>query len=157
MSLGDDFKLKNKLIKKKVLIIHGPNINLMGVRETSIYGKETIMSINQQITSFAKKFNFDCEIFQTNHEGEIVDAIGQSREAVEAIVLNAGAYSHYSLAIRDAIASIHIPCIEVHCSNIFARESFRSKSIISSVCAGTISGFGKYSYFLALFALKNMI
>ena len=109
------------------------------------------------MNSFAKKFNFDCEIFQTNHEGEIIDAIGQARDAVDAVILNAGAYSHYSIAIRDAIAAIHIPCIEVHCSNIFGRESFRSNSVISSVCAGTISGFGKYSYFLAIFALKNIL
>ena len=86
-----------------------------------------------------------------------MDAIGQARDVVDAIVLNAGAYSHYSFAIRDAIAAIHIPCVEVHCSNIFGRESFRSKSVISSVCAGTISGFGKYSYFLAIFALKNIL
>ena len=150
-------KLKNKLARKKILIIHGPNINLIGARETSIYGKESILSIDQQITAFAKKFNFDCEIFQTNNEGEIVDAIGQAREKVDAIILNAGAYSHYSLAIRDAIAAIHTPCIEVHCSNIYSRESFRNKSIISAVCAGTIAGFGKYSYFLAVFALKNIL
>lgn len=149
--------MKNKLTKKKILIIHGPNINLLGVRETAIYGKEPISVINQNLNSFAKKFNFDCEIFQTNHEGEIIDAIGQARDAVDAVILNAGAYSHYSIAIRDAIAAIHIPCIEVHCSNIFGRESFRSNSVISSVCAGTISGFGKYSYFLAIFALKNIL
>ncbi len=149
--------MKNKLVKKKILIIHGPNINLIGSRETTIYGKETIAEINQQIAAFAKKFNFDCEIFQTNHEGEIVDAIGQSREKFDAIILNAGAYSHYSLAIRDAIAAIHLPCIEVHCSNIYSRESFRNNSVISAVCAGTISGFGKYSYFLALFAIKNLV
>lgn len=144
-------------MKKKILIIHGPNINLIGARETAIYGKEPISSINQQLTVFAKKFNFDCEIFQTNHEGEIVDAIVQAREEVDAIVLNAGAYSHYSIAIRDAIAAVRTPCIEVHCSNIYGRESFRNKSIISPVCAGTIVGFGKYSYFLAVFALKNML
>ena len=149
--------MKNKLAKKKILVIHGPNINLIGVRETAIYGKENISVINQQLAVFAKKFNFDCEIFQTNHEGEIVDAIGQAREKVDAIILNAGAYSHYSLAIRDAIAAIHTPCIEVHCSNIYARESFRNKSLISAVCAGTIVGFGKYSYFLAIFALKNIL
>lgn len=149
--------MKNKLAKKKVLIIHGPNINLIGARETSIYGKESISEINEQLTVFAKKFNFNCEIFQTNHEGEIVDAIGQAREQVDAIILNAGAYTHYSLAIRDAIAAIHTPCIEVHCSNIYGRENFRSNSVISPVCAGTIAGFGKYSYFLAIFALKKII
>ncbi|MDE5852960.1 MAG: type II 3-dehydroquinate dehydratase [Oscillospiraceae bacterium] len=149
--------MKTKIGRKKVLVIHGPNINLLGVRETSIYGKETLSSINEQITAHATQLGVECEIFQTNHEGEIIDAIQQAREEVDGIIINAGAYTHYSIAIRDAIAAIHIPCVEVHCSNIYNREDFRKTSVISPVCAGSIVGFGKYSYFLAILAIKDLI
>ncbi len=149
--------MKTKIGRKKVLVVHGPNINLLGVRETSIYGKETLSSINEQIATHATQLGVECKIFQTNHEGEIIDAIQQAREEVDGIIINAGAYTHYSIAIRDAIAAIHIPCVEVHCSNIYNREDFRKTSVISPVCAGSIVGFGKYSYFLAVLAIKDLI
>ncbi len=149
--------MKNKIVKNRLLIIHGPNINLFGIRDVEIYGKESFSSINRQITAVAIENGFDCRIFQSNHEGEIVDALQQAKDEVDAIIINAGAYSHYSIAIRDAIEAICLPCIEVHCSNIFQRESFRNKSIISQVCAGSIVGFGKDSYFLAIKAVKNLL
>ncbi len=149
--------MKNRIGKKKILIIHGPNVNLLGIRETSIYGKENITSINQQITLSAEQIGLECEVFQSNSEGEIIDAIQQSREEVDGIIINAGAYTHYSIAIRDAISAVHIPCVEVHCSNIYNREDFRSKSVITPVCAGSIVGFGKHSYFLAVAAMKSLV
>lgn len=149
--------MRNKISRKKILVIHGPNVNLLGFRETSIYGKESISSINQQITEKAHMLGVDCVVFQSNSEGSIIDAIQQAREEVDGIIINAGAYTHYSIAIRDAIAAIHIPCIEVHCSNIYNREDFRSKSVITPVCAGSIVGFGKHSYFLAISAIKDLI
>ena len=149
--------MKNRIIRKKILVIHGPNVNLLGFRETSIYGKESISSINQQITEESYQLGIDCVVFQSNSEGSIIDAIQQAREEVDGIIINAGAYTHYSIAIRDAIAAVHIPCVEVHCSNIYNREDFRSKSVITPVCAGSIVGFGKYSYFLAISAIKDLI
>lgn len=142
---------------KRVIVIHGPNINLLGVRETSIYGKESFSSVNEQIAHLAGKLNLQCEIYQSNHEGDIIDTIQQAANEFDGIVLNAGAYTHYSYAIRDAIASVKVPCIEVHCSNIYNREDFRQTSVIAPVCAGQISGFGKFSYFLGLHAIKEII
>lgn len=144
-------------MKKKVMIIHGPNINLTGERESSVYGKETFDSINQQILDYAQKLSFECESYQSNIEGELIDKIHQSRNGFDAIILNAGAYTHYSYALRDAISSVKIPCIEVHFSNIFGREEFRSKSVIGPVSIGCISGFGKYSYMLALTAIAQIL
>lgn len=150
--------MKSKIgLTKKIIVIHGPNINLLGVRETAIYGKETFSSINQQISREAANLRLNCEIFQSNHEGAIIDAIQQARDEFDGIILNAGAFSHYSIAIRDTIAAIHVPCIEVHCSNIYNRENFRNNSVIAPVCAGSIIGFGKYSYLLALSAIKELI
>ncbi len=149
--------MKNKLVKNRILIIHGPNINLFGIRDISIYGKESLSSINVQISSFAKSCGFDCKIFQSNHEGEIVDVIQQAKEEADGIIINAGAYSHYSIAIRDAIEAVCLPCVEVHCSNIFKREKFRKNSIISDVCVGSIIGFGKNSYFLAMKAMERIL
>ncbi len=149
--------MKTKLVKNRLLVIHGPNINLFGIRDVAIYGKESLASINRQITSLAKSNNFDCKIFQSNIEGEIVDALQQSKDETDGVIINAGAYSHYSIAIRDAIEAICLPCIEVHSSNIFKREEFRRKSIISEVCAGSIVGFGKDSYFLAIHAMINLL
>lgn len=142
---------------KKILVIHGPNINLTGVRQTDIYGREGLESINSQILSHANECGFECEIFQSNHEGELIDTIHRARNDCVGIVINAGAYTHYSYAIRDAIALLTIPCVEVHLSNVYARDEFRTKSVIAPVCAGSIAGFGKYSYFLAISALQNII
>lgn len=149
--------MKGRTGMKRVIVIHGPNINMLGVRETAIYGKENFSSINEQIFRKASKIGFDCEIFQSNHEGEIIDTIQQAGYEFDGIIINAGAYTHYSVAIRDAIASVHVPCVEVHCSNIYNREGFREKSLLAPVCAGTIVGFGKYSYLLALEAVKELV
>lgn len=140
-------------MKKRVVVIHGPNINLTGEREASIYGKEDFDSINRDIMEYATSLGLTCEIYQSNIEGELINKIQEERKVADGIVLNAGAYTHYSYALRDAIASVHIPCIEVHFSNVNSREDFRSKSVIAPVCAGSIAGFGKYSYMLALHGL----
>ncbi len=142
---------------KKIVVIHGPNINLTGEREATYYGKESFASINAEIMEYAKNCGLDCEIYQSNVEGEIINKLQQVRHDCAGIVINAGAYTHYSYAIRDAIASICIPCVEVHMSNIHAREAFRHTSVIAAVCAGQISGFGKYSYFLAIQGLLPLI
>lgn len=145
------------LLKKKVLVIHGPNLDLLGERETGIYGKDTIENINREIGARAAEIGLECEIRQSNSEGEIIDLLHGARGKSDGIVINAGAYTHYSIAIRDAIAAIRIPCIEVHMSNIFAREEFRHHSVLSPVCAGQICGFGKFSYLLALQGLKDLL
>lgn len=145
------------IIRKRVLVLHGPNINMVGERETSIYGKETFDSINLQILDYATSLGLECQTFQSNSEGEIIDHIHAAWQNFDGIVINAGAYTHYSYAIRDAIAAVKIPCIEVHFSNIYSREEFRSKSVIAPACVGQISGFGKYSYLLALQGIQNII
>lgn len=138
---------------KKILIIHGPNLNLLGEREPGVYGTDTYDSINNEIIEHAINKQFHCEVFQSNHEGEIIDTLHLARKSFDGVIINAGAYTHYSYAIRDAIAAIIIPVIEVHISNINARDEFRSKSVIAPVCAGSICGFGKNSYILAVDAL----
>ncbi|OCN02764.1 type II 3-dehydroquinate dehydratase [Clostridium sp. W14A] len=130
---------------------------MVGVREKGVYGDETAESINRQIEEHAKSLGYECEIFQSNHEGELIDRIHAARNVYDGVVINAGALTHYSYALRDAIASVRIPFIEVHMSNIYAREEFRHRSVISCVCAGQIAGFGKNSYFLALQALHDLI
>lgn len=144
-------------MQKKILVIQGPNINLTGEREKGVYGNETYDDICKYILDYAKNCDFSCNIFQSNHEGEIIDKLHEAREEYFGIVINAGAYTHYSYAIRDAISAINVPCIEVHMSNIYARDEFRSKSVIAPVCRGHIAGFGKLSYVLAIQALKEMI
>lgn len=142
---------------KKVLVLLGPNLNMIGSRETDIYGEETAASIERQIMSKATSKGLLCEIFQSNWEGALIDKIQESNKNFDAIILNAGALAHYSIALRDAIASVDVPCVEVHMSNIYARENYRRKSVISEVCAGQIVGFGKNVYFLALDAIIDLI
>ncbi|SFD03018.1 type II 3-dehydroquinate dehydratase [Ruminococcus albus] len=139
---------------KKILVIHGPNLNLLGEREPGVYGTDTFESINDEIVAHALDLGMHCEVYQSNHEGEIIDELHLARKKFDGVVLNAGAYTHYSYAIRDAIAAIKIPVVEVHLSNIHARDEFREKSVIAPVCAGQISGFGKYSYLMAVDALN---
>lgn len=141
---------------KKILVIHGPNLNLLGEREPGIYGDVSFDALNQSIMAQAQKLGMECEIFQSNHEGAIIDKLHSARTEFFGVVLNAGAYTHYSYAIADAIKAIKIPCIEVHISNIFARDAFRSHSVIAPVCKGSISGFGLQSYYLAVTALSEM-
>lgn len=138
---------------KKILVINGPNLNLLGEREPGVYGSKGYAALGGMIMDKADEMNVKCEIFQSNHEGAIVDKIHSARKSFDGIVLNAGAYTHYSYTIRDAIAAIKIPVIEVHISNVFAREEFRSRSVIGPVCMGSISGFGFASYIMAIDAL----
>lgn len=135
----------------------GPNLNMVGVREKGIYGEETAQSISEQIRSFADEQCFSVEIYQSNHEGDLIDKIHAARGNFDGVVINAGALTHYSYALRDAIACVKIPFVEVHMSNIHAREEFRHTSVIAPVCAGQIAGFGKSSYFLAITALKDLM
>jgi len=137
----------------KILVIHGPNLNLLGIREKDIYGIETFESINKRIKFEAEKLNVQIEIFQSNHEGEIIDKIHSAIDNFDGILINPGALTHYSIAIRDALKGVNIPAVEVHLSNIHAREEFRSKSVTAAVCIGQISGFGSDGYILGLNAL----
>ena len=136
----------------KILIINGPNLNLLGSRDPKIYGNATLAEINSSLSKvFSKKHKLN--FFQSNHEGALIDCLHEAAKKVDGIIINAGALSHYSHAIRDAIESINVPCVEVHISNISAREEFRRHSTISSVCIGQISGFGAYGYELAVQAI----
>lgn len=141
----------------KILIIHGPNLNLLGDRETDVYGKLTLTDINQELAKLAKELKIEIEIFQSNIEGEIVNAIQNAKGKILAIVINPGGYTHYSVAIRDSISAVKIPTVEVHLSNIYSREEFRQKSVIASVAAGQITGFGMNSYLLGLRAAASLI
>lgn len=143
---------------KKILVIHGPNLDLLGQREKDIYGTTTLKEINRRLSSLAKEHGTELEIVQSNHEGEIVDAIGQAaKKKVGAILINPAAYTHTSVAIRDALLAVKIPAVEVHLSNIYAREDFRHTSLIAPVAAGQITGFGVDSYLLGLQAAIHLI
>lgn len=142
---------------KKVLVIHGPNLNLLGLREKGIYGDVTLREIDSRLKKLAKEIGVEVSSFQSNSEGEIVDAIHGSIGKVDAIVINPAAYTHTSVAIRDAILAVAIPVIEVHLSNIHKREGFRHRSFISDVAVGTIAGFGPESYYIGLRAAKNLL
>ena len=137
----------------KILVINGPNLNLLGEREPTIYGDESLKAINDELYEAAQALGHELTFFQSNSEGSIIDSIHAARLDYAGIVLNAGAYTHYSYAIHDAINAIKIPVIEVHLSNISSRDEFRKKSVIAPACAGSIAGFGKYSYMLAIQAL----
>ena len=141
----------------KILIINGPNLNLLGLREPAIYGTQNYAALEAFCKDACREAGFDCEVFQSNHEGAIVDKIQQAYGVFDGIVINAGAYTHYSYAIRDAISSVHKPCVEVHMSNIHAREPFRHESVIAPVCVGQICGFGKNTYLLGLQAIKELL
>ncbi|HDP69706.1 MAG TPA: type II 3-dehydroquinate dehydratase [Actinobacteria bacterium] len=134
----------------KILIINGPNLNLLGKREVEIYGEATLEDINNELTAKANKAQVELEFFQSNHEGEIVEKIQKAPAEFQFIIINPAAFTHYSIAIRDAVASTKIPVIEVHLSNIYARENFRTESVVAPVCLGQISGFGPLSYQAAL-------
>jgi 3-dehydroquinate dehydratase-2 len=142
------------LSNNKVLIVHGPNLNLLGTRETSVYGETTLEQIDSSLKDYARENALNLVAGQFNAEGAIIDFIHENSDAA-GIIINPGAYTHTSIAIRDAIAAVTVPTIEVHLSNIHSREEFRQKSMIAPVCIGQISGFGGYSYLLAVIALIN--
>ncbi|MFH1397451.1 MAG: type II 3-dehydroquinate dehydratase [Candidatus Omnitrophota bacterium] len=142
---------------KRILVIHGPNLNLLGQREPAIYGRVTLKSINQALKKIAGKKKVSLIIFQSNHEGEIVDKIAEAENKYQGILINPAAYTHTSVAIRDALSACSKPAVEVHLSNIYSREEFRQKSLVSPVVRGTIMGFGKDSYLLGLEALLDII
>ncbi|RJQ30614.1 MAG: type II 3-dehydroquinate dehydratase [Peptococcaceae bacterium] len=134
----------------KLLVLHGPNLNLLGRREPSHYGACTVNEINQQLDRLARQLGAEVVSYQSNHEGELIDRLHKADGEVDAVVFNPGAFTHYSYALRDAVAAITIPVIEVHLSNIYAREEFRHHSVIAPVAAGQISGLGATGYLLAL-------
>jgi len=147
--------LKTKALS--VLVLNGPNLNMLGLREPEVYGRETLPEIEKAMKKQASKLGMEIEFFQSNHEGELVDQIQKARGRKQAIVLNAGAYTHTSVAVRDAVAAVEVPTIEVHLSNIYTREPFRNHSLLSPVCVGQICGFGATSYLLALEAAVRLI
>lgn len=138
---------------KKVLILHGPNLNLLGSREPEVYGSLTLEAINQRLIEFGASEGIEVTCFQSNIEGALIDALHEARKWAAGVVFNPGAYTHTSVALRDAIAAIEIPVIEVHLSNVYAREAFRHKSLLAPVCLGKITGFGWHSYRMGLQAL----
>jgi len=149
--------IKEVFLLPNVLVIHGPNLNMLGQREKRIYGTTTLPELNNMLMAAATALQWDVSIVQSNSEGDIVTAIHEACGHYECIIINPAAYTHYSIAIRDAIAACSVPTIEVHLSNIYQREEFRHKSVIAPVSVGQISGFGPYGYVLALHAAANLI
>jgi 3-dehydroquinate dehydratase-2 len=141
---------------QKITVIHGPNLNLLGRREPDVYGVATLDDINGQLLELAGELGQELRIMQSNSEGELVSAIQDAGSWADGLIINAGAYTHTSLAIADAIQGVRLPAIEVHLSNIYARESFRHHSFLSRVCIGQISGLGAHSYLLALRAMREL-
>ncbi len=140
----------------RVLILHGPNLNLTGFREPDVYGKKPLEEIDADIQSAAKELNIEVRILQSNSEGVLIDTIQEHRKWAEGIIINPGGLTHYSIALRDALVSVRLPIIEVHLSNIHAREEFRRHSVVSPITVGQIVGVGGYGYVLALHALRTL-
>lgn len=141
----------------KILVINGPNLNMLGIRNTSVYGSKGLEEINAEIEKAAKQEHLSVDFYQSNVEGEIINCIHKAYGVYQGIIINPGAYSHYSIAIRDAIEAVSLPVIEVHLSNIYKREQFRRHSVVSEVCIGQISGLGWQGYILALQGLNNYL
>lgn len=140
----------------KVLVLHGPNLNLTGFREPELYGKKPLAEIDDDIQREANELNIEVRILQSNHEGVLIDTIQEHRKWADGIIINPGAFTHYSYALRDALVSVRLPVIEVHLSNVHAREEFRRNSVISPITVGQIVGLGSASYGLALHALRRI-
>jgi 3-dehydroquinate dehydratase-2 len=138
---------------KKILAVNGPNINMLGIREPEVYGTLTLAQIEKELASLARELDLEIEFFQSNHEGAIVDKIQSAAGKIAGIIINPAAFTHTSVAIRDALSAVKIPAVEVHVSNVYAREDFRHKSYTAGVCIGQIAGFGLNGY---LFALKEL-
>jgi 3-dehydroquinate dehydratase-2 len=141
----------------KILLLHGPNLNLLGTREPGVYGSMTLDNINEKMVALGKELGAEIKCLQSNHEGALIDALHDARTWAGGVVFNPGGYTHTSVALRDAISAIVIPVIEVHLSNVYAREEFRHTSFVSAVCKGKVSGFGWRSYELGLRGLVNLI
>jgi 3-dehydroquinate dehydratase II len=141
----------------RIFVLHGPNLNLLGVREPEVYGKMTLDEINHRLIESGEELGIEVRSFQSNSEGGLIDALQSAGEWAEGIIFNPGGYTHTSVALRDAVVAITIPVVEVHLSNIQGREDFRQRSIIAPVCVGTIAGFGWRSYNLALYAFKQIL
>ena len=141
---------------KRVLILNGPKMNMLGKREPSVYGHLSLEEMNRKILEKAESIGIQADFFQSSHEGALIDRLHQSYGNYDAVILNAAAYTHYSIAIRDAVKASGVPVIEVHMSNVHAREEFRHKSVLSPVCIGQICGFGINSYIAALYVIRDM-
>ena len=149
--------MPDETLQKRILVIHGPNLNMLGQREPEIYGNQSLEEINDQLLKLGAELNLVLETFQSNHEGEIVNRIHQAMDTCEGILINPAAYTHTSIAIRDALSLLDIPVVEIHLSNIYKREPFRHKSMIADIVAARISGFGAQGYLLALQGLAGLI
>jgi 3-dehydroquinate dehydratase II len=141
---------------KKVLVLHGPNLNWLGKREPAVYGSQTLEDLNRLLTEYAEKCGLQLRIFQSNGEGALIDRIQAESDWAEAILINPGAYTHYSYALRDALSGVGLPVVEVHLSNIHSREEFRHTSVIAPIAVGQICGFGFESYIMGLMAIGKM-
>ncbi len=141
----------------KILVLHGPNLNLLGAREPEVYGRLTLEEINSHLVEVGRSLGVEVTCQQSNHEGALIDALHEARRWADGVVFNPGGYTHTSVALRDAVAAIGIPVVEVHLSNVYARESFRHQSLLSAVCRGKVVGFGWQSYALGLRGLVELL
>lgn len=148
---------QNKARKQKILVVHGPNLNMLGRREPSVYGSSTLEEINEEINKAAEECGMNADTFQSNHEGALIEKICEAINGYDAVIINPAAYTHTSVAIRDALLMLDVPIIEVHLSNIYRREPFRHKSMIADVATAQVTGFGKEGYMIAVRAVANMI
>ncbi len=143
--------------RPKILVLHGPNLNLLGTREPEIYGSQTLADVDRALARLARELSVTVQCRQSNHEGELIDWIQQARGSFDAILINPGGLTHTSVALRDALASVGLPCVEAHVSNIHAREEFRHRSLTAGACLGAVLGFGTSSYLLGLRALAERL